>query len=356
MEKATPYSNLKVFFHSEKLQEIKNEIRTAPIYVRLKPTNICNHHCYYCSYADSELGLRNDVKFQDQILWEKMKEIINDFGEIGVKAITLSGGGEPLVYPKILETMQLILEKGINLSIITNGELLDGKIAQTLANANWVRVSFDSPNANTYARGRGITTKDFERVCNNIKEFSKIKSKDCELGINFVINHENAEQVYDCAKLVKQLGVNHIKFTARITKDLDKYHEPFKFNVIEQIHKACNELNETGFTVINKYEYDFDFSTVFKRTYSKCYMKEFVTVIAADCKVYFCHDKAYTSEGVVGNLKDISFKELWYSKDVNDRYKNFDCRKECNHHCVYDDRNIMLNTFFTLDQNHINFI
>lgn len=351
---ATPYSDLKAFCHTDKLMSIKKGVPSAPIYVRLKPTNVCNQHCYYCAYADSEMGLIDDIKYQDSISWEKMREIIENFGEIGVKAITLSGGGEPLVYSKILDTMRLILEKKMDLSIITNGQKLEGEIAQVLANSKWVRISFDSSNAKTYAKARGISTEAFAQVCDNINKFSKIKSKDCELGINFVINHENSKEIYDAAKLVKGLGVNHIKFTARITKDLEKYHEPFKLNVIDQIHKAIEELSEPGFSVINKYEYDFN--SVFQRKYSKCYMKEFVTVVAADCKVYFCHDKTYTTDGVVGNLKETSFKELWFSKEVQDRFKNFNPIKECNHHCVYDDRNMLLNTFFTLNENHINFI
>lgn len=356
MEKATPYSNLKIFAHAQELNEIREGKRIAPIYIRIKPTNYCNHHCYYCSYADSELGLRDSVKRQDQIPWEKMQEIINDMQEMGVKAVTFSGGGEPLVYPYIVETMQKILNAGIDLSIITNGQLLNGERAKTLAKAKWVRISFDSANAQTYANVRNIPLKAFDEVCNNIKEFAKIKDKNCELGINFVINHENAEQVYDMAKMVKMLGANHIKYTARVTKDLFEYHEPFKQNVIEQIHRAKSELESDGFRIINKYEGDFDSALVFHRCYEKCFINRIFTVIAADSKVYFCHDKAYVSDGEVGSLEHTSFKELWFSEDTIKRYEQFNAQKECNHHCVYDDRNEILNTFYSLDQNHINFI
>jgi sulfatase maturation enzyme AslB (radical SAM superfamily) len=116
------------------------------------------------------------------------------------------------------------------------------------------------------------------------------------------------------------------------------------------------ELPEKGFSVINKYEEDFYLSTVFHRTYSFCPIKEMFTVIAADSNVYFCHDKAYVKSGEVGSLKNRSFKELWYSKEVIERYNNFNAECECNHHCVYDERNILLNSFLELNDNHINFI
>lgn len=355
--KATPYSNLKIFAHADKIKEIQEGKRTAPIYIRIKPTNYCNHRCYYCSYADSELGLRDSVKKQDQIPWEKMKEIISDMNEIGVKAVTFSGGGEPLVYPYIVETMKEILDAGIDLSIITNGQLLNGERAKVLANAKWVRISFDSANAETYSRVRKLDSKAFNIVCDNIRNFAKIKNEKCELGVNFVINHENYNQIYEAAKLVKELGGNHIKFSARITKDLYEYHEDFKQEAISQLHKAKKELEtDSKFRIINKYEDDFEFAMVFHRGYKKCYIKDIFTVIAADSKVYFCHDKAYVSKVVVGDLSDRSFKELWFSKEVEERYRKFDASCECDHHCVYDDRNQLLNTFFDLDQNHINFI
>ena len=293
---------------------------------------------------------------QDQIPWEKMQEIISDMSEMGVKAVTFSGGGEPLVYPYIAEAMQAVLSAGIDLSIITNGQLLKDERANVLANAKWVRISFDSANAETYAKVRQLPLSAFDEVCNNICEFSKIKQNNCELGVNFVINHENANQIYAMAKMVKELGANHIKYTARVTKDLFEYHEPFMQSVIDQIHRAEEELESENFRVINKYEGDFDSALVFHRCYEKCYVNRIFTVIAADSKVYFCHDKAYVKEGVVGDLKNQSFKELWFSEETAKRYQGFNPQKECNHHCVYDDRNELLNTFYSLDRKHINFI
>ena len=353
---ATPYSNLKIFAHPDRLAAIQNNIRTAPVYIRLKPTNVCNHRCFYCSYADNELGLRDDVKAQDYIPWEKMQEIISDFSEMGIKAVTLSGGGEPLTYPYIQDTMKLILQNGIDLSIITNGQLLLDRNAELLSNAKWVRISADAANAKTYSDMRNISLKSFAKVCGNIEKFSARKNAGCELGINFVINHQNKDEVYSAAALFKSLGANHIKYTARITKELDSYHQSFKEQVINQIHKAIQELANDKFSIINKYEDDFGLCAEFHRKYTKCYLKEFVCAIAADSKVYFCHDKAYVSSGVVGDLKEMSFKEIWFSREVVERYRNFDAQQECNHHCVYDDRNLLLNTFFSLNKNHINFI
>ena len=201
MEKATPYSNLKVFTHAKILERIAEGEQVAPIYIRIKPTNYCNHKCYYCCYADSSLGLFDSVNAQDQIPWFKMQEIIADMSEMGVKAVTFSGGGEPLVYPYIVETMQKVLEAGIDLSIITNGQLLKGERAEVLAKAKWVRISFDSADAETYARVRNLPLKAFDEVCKYIT---------CDAGsIFYMVYPQTFHHFCHIIHLIRILMVNH---------------------------------------------------------------------------------------------------------------------------------------------------
>ena len=152
---------------------------TPPIYVRVKPTNRCNHRCYYCSYADKDdLNLRKDVSKQDSIPWDRLKKVLNDFGEMGVKATTYSGGGEPLLYPGIADVFQRTKDNGMDLSIITNGQLLMGDKAEQLADAKWVRVSIDYYDAESMAKFRSVKEKLFKGVMDNIENFTKIKSPD----------------------------------------------------------------------------------------------------------------------------------------------------------------------------------
>jgi MoaA/NifB/PqqE/SkfB family radical SAM enzyme len=354
--KETPYSNIKIFAHPDKIEALKNRQRTSPLFVLINPTNICNHRCYYCSYADDFLGVRDSVVPNDQIPWPKMQEVLADIVSMEVKAVIFSGGGEPLIYPEIVSTLQKVRESGIDFAMITNGQLLNGECAEVLTNANWVRISFDSTDAETYARCRNVSKASWGQVCENIKNFAAMKSRSCELGVNFVVTHDNASQVYDMARLVKSLGADHIKFTARITKDLHKYHELIKENTIILIRRAIADFSDETFRVVDKYEEDFEHDAAPVRPYPRCYIKEISAVVGADSKVYFCHDKAYVSGGVVGDIKERSFRELWFSDEVTERFRNLNPMTECGHHCVYHDRNILLDTFFSLDANHINFV
>ncbi|MBM7866688.1 radical SAM protein [Heliobacterium gestii] len=353
---ATPYSTIKIFAHTDKLEAIRRGERVAPVYIRIKPTNACNHKCDYCHYASGKYLDLEGAEPQNHIPYDKMMEIVNDLGDMGVRAVTFSGGGEPLVYPYILPAMKGLLERNVEISVITNGSRLNGEIADVLTQAKWVRISCDAADGKLYAANRQIPETAFAEVCANIERFAKIKPADCELGINFVITRENADQVYGAGKLFRDLGVNHIKYAARITTDVHGYHASTKAHVIEQLHRVTAELARPGFSIINKYEEDFSLSASFQRGYRFCAIKEIVTVIAADCKVYYCHDKAYLKNGIVGDLKEKSFKEVWFSPETIQKVQCFDAEKECAHHCVYDDRNILINSFLSLNRNHVNFI
>ena len=356
--KASPYSNLKIFHHAGLLEKIGRGERVAPLYIRIKPTNVCNQNCYYCHYKNAYLSL-DEYRPADFIPHDKMMEIIDDMRAMGVKAVTFSGGGEPLVYPYIAEAMGRILDAGIDLSIITNGTMLKDKNAEILANAKWVRLSIDACDDDLYSELRGVPAGTYAALCRNIEQFAKMKSAECELGVNFVVGEDNHALVYEMAARMKELGVNHVKFAPLISTTTEAYHTPFKEQVMADIQRA-KDLQDSHFRVIDLYTSDFQRVgqgiRIFDRAYEKCFIKEFVCVIAANQKVYYCHDKAYLKNGLVGDLHTASFKEVWFSDAVTEKFKNFDAHKTCREHCVYDDRNILLNTFFSLDKKHINFI
>ncbi len=352
---ATPYSQLKIFHHKELLGRLEAGERCNPLYIRIKPTNVCNHNCYYCHYKNPYLTL-DEYRPSDMIPREKMLEIVADMQKMGVKAVTFSGGGEPLVYPYITETMEKVLDAGIDLSIITNGSMLKGRNAELLARAKWVRISIDSIDAANYAEIRGIGENALPDLLKNIDKFAKIKNKNCELGINFVIGKENYTEIEQVAVTMKGLGVNHVKFAPLFSNETEEYHKNFKDEVIEKLDELGRSLNDDSFKIIDLYTSDFDNYEVFKRTYSRCPIKEFVCIIAANSKVYYCHDKAYLSDGCVCDLKDQSFEEGWNSEEVTRKFKEFDALKVCKQHCVYDSRNVLINSYLDMDLNHVNFV
>ena len=64
------------------------------------------------------------MDLRDRIPREKMMEIVDDLIEMDVRAVTFSGGGEPLIYPHLAETVQRLAAGGIRIGCLTNGAAL----------------------------------------------------------------------------------------------------------------------------------------------------------------------------------------------------------------------------------------
>lgn len=357
MSAESKYGSLKILWHPNKLKSLLEGEVVAPIYVRVKPTNRCNHRCYYCIF-DPKLRdvISRRFKRGDEIPKEKIEQILDDFQEMGVKAVTYSGGGDPLVYSFISETLRKTLENNLDLSVITNGQQLNGERADLLTKAKWVRISLDSPNPETFVKIRRVPERFFYELVDNISQFAQKKDPKCEFGINFVVNNENSSQVYDAVKFFRELGVNHIKITPVSVEEFFEYHRPVKDVVLEQIFQARKDFTRKGFEVYDTYENDFNMTGVCERTYSQCYMMQILPVIGADSVVYTCHDKPYTESGVIGSIKDRSFKDLWFSPETAEKFRTFDPREQCQHYCTNDAKNRLIDKLMECYGDHINFV
>ena len=126
--------------------------------------------------------------------------------------------------------------------------------------------------------------------------------------------------------------------------------------VKKDLKRAEEELNSDSFTVINKYENGLIDCSQEYRKYKKCPMMQIIPVVAADSKVYVCHDKAYAINGLLGDLNKKRFKDIWYSKETKKIFDTYDLKENCKYHCAYDQRNIILDEYLNLSDDNINFI
>lgn len=352
------YADNKIFHFSDKLDDIAAGRVTAPIHVRLKPTNRCQHSCHYCCYRNSDLFLNERFDDADEIPADKMREIASDLVNMGVKAVTLSGGGEPLCYPGIGDIVRALTDGGVKLAMLTNGGLLKGDIAGLLARrATWVRISMDAADAGCYARARAVPVGEFEKICDNIHSFAGLAGRRSVLGVNFIVTRDNATDVLKFLELAKRMGVDHVKVSNAIVStepsENTEYMAELFDDVKRQVGEAEEGLADDTFAVIDKFHAD---SESLVRDYDWCPMAQCLTVIAADQNVYTCQDKAYTTSGLLGSIKDRSFADLWGSDELQAKLKKLNPGKQCRHHCVAHGKNISLHSYFDADEEHLDFV
>ena len=345
---------MKVFHFRDKVDSLLgNKKILAPIHIRIKPTNKCNHRCRYCAYRNDNLQLGKDMVIGDFIPKNKMLEIIDDISEMGVKAITFSGGGEPLFYPYILDTLRKLKDTKIKFAVLTNGALLSDEIAELFANyASWVRVSIDGWDDESYVKYRKVKLGEYTKVINNIYNFKKLNGK-CLLGICIIVDKDNAGHLYEIITNLKKTGVNNIKIAPCLISnnrnENNEYHKSIFSIVKEQIKKA--KTNYPNLEIFDSYHNQLE---SFEKNYNWCPYLQVNPVIGADLNIYSCHDKAYNlEEGLMGTIGDKHFKDFWF----NDKSKFFKINpsKACNHHCMADGKNRLLLEYLDIDKEHLGF-
>ena len=302
------------------------------------------------------MQLGQDMVVRDMIPREKMMEIIDDIVEMGVKAVTFSGGGEPLVYPHLQETVKKLIDNKISFATLTNGARLSGEIAELFAyHGTWVRVSMDGWDDESYKKYRGCGDGEYTKIINNIEQFKKLGG-DCLLGVSMILDKDNSKHVYDQLKLYKSLGVDSVKASAAIVSndnaECNSYHQPFFDETKELIARAKQELEDGSFEIFDAYH---EVEENFDKNYSWCPYLQILPVIGADLNIYPCQDKAYNlEEGLVGSIKEQRFKDFWFS-DKNKFFK-INPSVHCSHHCVANLKNILILEYLEADKDHLGFV
>jgi len=352
------YSKLKIFHYKDKLDSLSKETSKIlpPIHIRIKPTNICNHNCWYCAYHQDDFQLGQDMVMKDSIPEDKMMEIIDDITEMGVKAVTFSGGGEPLYYRHIDKALQKLANNGIAFASLTNGSFLKETTAELFAQyGTWLRISIDGWDDASYKKYRNCKDGEYTKVIENIKKFKKRPGK-CVLGISLNLDKDNVQHIEQQMHLFKSIGVDSVKLGAVIvsndSQENNQYHAPFFKQTKQTIQRIKQELEDDSFEIFDAYH---ELEENFTKDYDWCPYTQIKPVIGADQNVYTCQDKAYNLDtGLMGSIKEQSFKEFWYA-DKNNFFRVKPSR-DCNHHCVVNTHNKLVLEYCDVDQEHLDFV
>lgn len=124
-------ANEKILKYPEKLDYFFHGHKTL-IVTELDLTNRCNHLCPGCC------GINEN---NAQLSWNQIEKIIPDLANAGNQGIILSGGGEPLMSPYFVNTIDLIKKTGMKIGLNSNGSIMNQEIGETIAkNCEYFRI------------------------------------------------------------------------------------------------------------------------------------------------------------------------------------------------------------------------
>lgn len=341
---------------TDRLQALAAGKIVSPVHVRIKPINRCNHRCWYCAYRSDTLTLGEDMDLDDRIPPDKMFEIVDDLIAMNVKAVTFSGGGEPLLYKPLPEVVRRLTAGGVRVATLTNGSNLRGAMADAFAeHGTWVRISLDAWNDESYASARGVAIGAFSALLDTIRAFTARRSR-CVLGVSFIVGTENHTHIAETCALLRDVGVHHVKISGAVISnnvtENNIYHRKLAEIVADQII-AAQKFQNDHFSIINHYH---ELSERFDKEYLQCHFMQFLTVIGADSQIYACQDKAYTHTGLLGSIAGQRFRDFWFSDEHRGARRALNPSENCQHHCVAHQKNLVLNELLSTDAEHACFV
>ncbi len=349
------FNSSKILNHPKRISEWLETGNTSPITYELDLTNNCNSECPYC------FGFKDRTKYKISLDKKFIFDILSQIKKFNGKAVTFTGGGEPLMNSNINDAIKYAKKIGLDVGVITNGILLNISIGETiLKNATWLRVSLDAATPEIYKKSHGLNSDFFYKVCENIKNITSLKKKlhsSTTVGIGFLTFKESSPDIIKFAKLGKKLGVDYSQFRPLLTSYgyKKKSYERTNSKIISKKITKALELSSEGYDVLySKHKYDTELYEKNLRNYDKCHGHHFAAVISADKKMYLCCHLRGVQKYCIGDLSKHSLKQIWLSEHRKNIFENIDF-KDCPYLCRCDSFNTILWNI-KQQKNHINFL
>ncbi len=283
-----------------------------PITFQLSPTGRCDFNCDFCSVSNRDKTL--------ELEWGVVEKALIDFRELGAKALEITGGGNPLLYPKINEIIHLGSALGYDIGLISNsirpGKYLTKVSADKLT---WYRGSLAF-------YGKGIPY-DFGVV------------PEGKLGFSYIVTDKTTRQSLEAiVELTRQRP--DVKFVRIAPNCLDK---DLIVNFKEMWGQTIEEVDTEGKLFIKEVSQSFiaypDFCGV---GMVRPYCTEDGNIYA--CSSFLLRHRKYEDQYVIGKLDDV--KGMYERCNANQKAtgRPYDVPiAEC-YHCMLGNNNKLLHT------------
>ena len=333
----------KMLWHLDRVNAFKNGERFAPVHIDQGLSKGCNIACHFCYGVTQGNFYKKGAKrvFERNAL---LNNYLKSAGEVGVRSIALIGEGEPTLNPNVWDAIVVGKQSGIDMSLATNGILLDttSKGEAALEHLTWIRFNISAASHDSYIKIHA--SKEFETAIEKIKycvQQKRKKNLDLTVGLQMVLTPKCIGEVVPLAKLSSELGVDYLQIKhcsdtvendLGFFKRLDEYHE-----FIPTLREAESYSND-HLKVIAKWD---KITNEGKREYDQCLGAPFLlygegTGLMYSCGMFFSGDK-YEENFLMGDLNKQTFKEIIESDrywNIVDKVKNeIDVHKECYANC-----------------------
>jgi MoaA/NifB/PqqE/SkfB family radical SAM enzyme len=200
-----------------------------PTHVSFTITNRCNLRCRMCGQWSSQgyLHAKTDTLKMEMQLAE-WKRLVDELETHTVKYVLLRGG-EPFLFPGIIELLEYINGKGISISIDTNGTMIE-KYACEIIRIGGIHLTISVDGPQEIHDGVRQLDGCFSKIKRGVRllhELQKGKKQELSLSINFTISPYSVSGLGRMPVVARDLGINTITIVPYyyVPEDIGKRYE-----------------------------------------------------------------------------------------------------------------------------------
>jgi MoaA/NifB/PqqE/SkfB family radical SAM enzyme len=305
-------------------------------------TNACNLRCKMCGQWSDEGYMHKNSPAQKKLLTlTDWKRLTDEIASHNISSVIIRGG-EPFLFPGIIELLRYINSKGIFISIDTNGTLVK-KFASEIVRIGKMHLTFSvdgTEEIHDKVRGLKGCFKIIKESIESLIEAEKNSQNKISRGICFTISPYSIKALGKMPDVARSLSVNTLvivpyyyvplevgdnyekelksKFNSTAFSWQGFHHEGSGINFkdfIEELHKYKDSLDgiyDYPYLKLSEEEYHEWFSNTSTLIGSPlCSNTEKLIDIQPDGSANFCVDFPDFS---FGNVRDSTIETLWNSE------------------------------------------
>ncbi len=346
----------KLIYHVGRVNDWLRGGLIYPVYMEISPAGACNHRCLYCGLDFMEYKPRYLGK-------EVLNERLSELAKLGLKSVMYAGEGEPFLHKDMAEIINHTKSSGIDAAVTTNAVLMNKEITdRILPDTEWIKVSINGAEKETYAKIHRCRADDFDRVVENMRYAARLRREKrykCALGMQLLLLPENRHEAVSLAELARDIGMDYLVIKPYSQHPMSKtnIYSSIKYSCYEYLHDELKKTENEDFSVIFRINAMKSWDKA-EKAYKRCLALPFWSYIDAGGNVWGCSVYLSDEKFLYGNIYEETFKEIWEGEN---RKKSLEwvegCMdaSKCRLNCRMDEINKYLWSL-KCPPDHVNFI
>jgi organic radical activating enzyme len=309
---------VKLFVNEELWKSCVSDGKIIPIHLQLNPTNKCWFECSFCSCGNRDRSIELD--------WENLKRFLVMFKRLGGQSVTITGGGEPLLYSHINDLILYLYELNIHVGVVTNGSAWLALKPDVFKGVVWCRVSASDELPTQLQRLKRSSPNILDDWFRDFKR-QMFLYPNVDWALSYVLSKRpNIPLIKRMINFTNENNLTHMRIVSDILR-------------ADQIETVMDKLKEEiQHSKINDDVVNYQGRASWSKGQEKCWLSLAKPVVGADGYLYPCCGTQYALKDATGDYPESM--RLGYMFDLPRLITSQECfNGSVCHKCYYQSYN-----------------